>query len=598
MMKNEYLKSKSTSTFKDTFSTSLVSSKWEHDSTTINFKSVNEKERQMREIIRKGLVVKKNLMINVHSSFMQETYNAHCVRDAKFSSPLNRLNKHSSSVSKNHKKNEILDSASRFFTNKINKNNKILIEKAFYSSNEPNNISKIKIPKINGCVPNETPSQFAKISKEISKFQYKINLNKEKAEREKEKSQNQIDELRECISSVNNVRGFLKNQFIEELDIFLKHLLITKDREKQELNDLLEKKVKLEANIKQIEYKSNKLRDCLNQYKEYRNFMICVKERKLYSELISLIKKDKLNEQENNIYLKRMKSRIFQQDPNNLLKNIKKVEDKDLMEIFFMIKYSDNYNIYSSKFEMLDEYKEIEANNLVLLEEYNWNYVNINKMDNDYIINVKLRNEENFIDSKIAEKEKFLFDLRNLNKDWNRRSLSKSSGFDNAIINPYNKRKNFNQLKTIKIKEIYKVCLDFVPSDFLVETRKRKSLNKPSEEIDINFQYIKIIENVLLYILKRYNNHSKERYNELKEIEKVLEAQKKEKYAKDQKQEDKLKQERIRKKILERLDKDYILPKRRVCTRYRPKDLNKGIVNKTESKMDEFKQLITYDSDF
>ena len=65
-----------------------------------------------------------------------------------------------------------------------------------------------------------------------------------------------------------------------------------------------------------------------------------------------------------------------------------------------------------------------------------------------------------------------------------------------------------------------------------------------------------------------------------------------------EKQEDKLKQERIRKKILERLDKDYILPKRRVCTRFRPKDLNKGIVNKTESKMDEFKQLITYDSDF
>jgi hypothetical protein len=280
------------------------------------------------------------------------------------------------------------------------------------------------------------------------------------------------------------------------------------------------------------------------------------------------------------------------------------MEDRDFMDLYFEFKYLkiNNPQIYTNKKELLNEFKEMEAFNLILLEQYNKNNVICNQVENEYNNYLSQQDSNTHLFHTLFKKENAINILRKSNKTLNKRShshLNESKGFQEVEIKLKEKK---SQAIIQKLKEIYKLCLIYEPNEVNLESKGNlNSQTKKKEIVDLRLDDLKKIEKVLRIILTKYYFYLKIHHEDMARIEKDIEVFKKEEKALGQQEAERNKQEKNKRKIMERFEKQYVLPKRRVMMRYPPKEKkieNVTVSHKTELKLDEFNEFLTYDSDF
>jgi len=177
---------------------------------------------------------------------------------------------------------------------------------------------------------NKGLSQFEKIFLKInslfkSRFEDKLKFNNrikdtfmiENQLKIKEEYTKQIDEfyetkvlsLKDSINSIKVAEDLFTNHFMIKYYDYIKHVRISNEIEKQNLNKLKQNKNEYDIEVIKLNSQIIKMKDKMAMYTEYRNFMICVKERKTeppefftgkfsQSELIE-ISKNKINDLNN-----------------------------------------------------------------------------------------------------------------------------------------------------------------------------------------------------------------------------------------------------------------------------------------------------------
>jgi len=263
----------------------------------------------------------------------------------------------------------------------------------------------------------ESDQGLEKQVKSIHLNNYLMKIKRESLKRSKENRENEIQNYHESYKTILSTKSMFLDA-IEKLENFLKFILKQKDIEKERLNNYFNEKMKIESDIKKIEVKTWKMKSIMDKLKEYRNFLICVKEKVttlpkyFYSEFDIQKEYNKFSEfkKEKNRNISRAKtqatslSSIFgEKIPNNrnllLGKDIKTSSTKiltvrkdsgtknpyeDTNSIWKMKKFlknekrfekyksiSDFSQIFTSTSEFFEVFKSLENQNIQLLNSHN-----------------------------------------------------------------------------------------------------------------------------------------------------------------------------------------------------------------------------------
>lgn len=116
-------------------------------------------------------------------------------------------------------------------------------------------------------------------TREVVLLRHSVEIKKDTALRMEEDYKNQIESVRESIVSLQQAKQLFEDDFIVRFEKYVKYLRIQREKEINELNNILEEKSRLELEVQKLETRRHKTRGFLNLYREYRDFLICVKER-------------------------------------------------------------------------------------------------------------------------------------------------------------------------------------------------------------------------------------------------------------------------------------------------------------------------------
>lgn len=118
-------------------------------------------------------------------------------------------------------------------------------------------------------------------TREIVLLRHSVEIKKESALKMEEDYYNQMESVKDSIVSLRNAKNLFEDEFFVKFDKYIKHLRIQREREINELTMILDNKSRLELELQKLESRKNKLKDVLDLYREYRDFLICVKEKSL-----------------------------------------------------------------------------------------------------------------------------------------------------------------------------------------------------------------------------------------------------------------------------------------------------------------------------
>jgi len=612
--KNKEKHIKSFNSFTGSKTESNISPKKDYEGEVINMKLFYKQEKKMRDELKICSLKKKSYIGKFHSLILQDNYNNLDLTETKpettkLSQTLydNPCYKESKSILKEMGNRDIKSKESMNNCKTIKKEKKNKNDKGVIYSFELDKMIKKKIPLLNQIyVSKEKLSTIVDKTKSVFLLQYTENVSREKMVRINENVQSSIDAYKDCITNLNNIKSFFDEEFLNQMDSFIKFLDFQKKSEKDILDQLNDNKLKLETEIKQIEYKIDKQRYNLKQNKNYRNYLICVKERTVPVDMIDSLKKEGFLEKNKLSFYHLYKNiassfRFNQRKSINFDRMMRQSEEKEVFNAFFECKYKDNVKIYQNSNELLGDFKKMEVQNLNLLEELNRINLLLSKIENKNLNKNQVDDFERYFNKNIKKGHSVISNLKRLNKTLKSRSLTKVNSNSSNSVTKVDSKKCLNNKKFLsKIREIYRLCVMYYSSEKIFEKKLIQSVSSTlNDQIDTKFEYLKTIEYVLRYIQSKYNKYMKENFNELISIEKQLEIQKKEQNARDQRLADKEKHEKMKKKIMERLQKNYILPKRKVMIRYPPRNIKTNSFNEIKGeKDDELKEFLTFDSNF
>ena len=116
-------------------------------------------------------------------------------------------------------------------------------------------------------------------------MRYSLKIKEEQVKRKRETYNNIKEEIQDEYYDMLKCTHYFENKFLPKIDIWVKHLM----REKEYVINTKEFQVKqkneLEAQLRQYENKLMRMKEKLTLYKEYKIFLVCVKEKclKIYS---------------------------------------------------------------------------------------------------------------------------------------------------------------------------------------------------------------------------------------------------------------------------------------------------------------------------
>ncbi len=200
-------------------------------------------------------------------------------------------NETSSNVDQHFKSEIIKNYKKKFDTSVLHelKEEKEEMEKKETDDSTPNK-KPVKEQKLSNSVAFEPPitsilrysvRDYINKTREIVLLRHSVEIKKETALKIEENYHNQIESVKESIKSLHQAKELFEDDFFVKFDRYVKYLRVQREKEINEMNNLVEIKGKNELEIQKLEARKNKSKDILNLYREYRNFLICVREKTL-----------------------------------------------------------------------------------------------------------------------------------------------------------------------------------------------------------------------------------------------------------------------------------------------------------------------------
>jgi len=457
---------------------------------------------------------------------------------------------------------------------------------------------------------------YIKKTRDIILTKYTNEIKKERAIRLKETYQNEIESIKDSIVSMQKTKYLFEEEFFTKFERYVKYLQFQKEKEKNELNNLLDDKNKIEIEVVKLENKIIKQKEKLIQYSEYRDFLICIKERKIHlpdffikmTNMNLMSPKENVlitNNYNNTLNTENSKTNIvtkYNKSSKNIynLANINNLNNQqiDMADIDRYNGYLSK-NIFDSASELNEELKKMEIDNITSLEKLNDKRANMNELRAELkkIESEEKKNNE-YICKDIILREKFHADLKEKNCRLIEEKLNvnnekmflntKSKNMHNAnktgssIKSFFSKTRSsnmsftktkFNQNMIIsKITNIFQCCL---------ELKINKITNFDKDIIDEPLFKLKIMEKSLDFLLERqyYYLSDPEKKVDWDKKKSELDKERKVKKAKELKYIEELKREQLTRNINERNNRLLVIPRKKVAEKFKPDDYNRGKFN-------------------
>ena len=276
-------------------------SRTENSSTKMNLKKSREKltihdyknqnKKENKEIKEDVIIIKETdedidkYITNTKENFEESVYSKIKARDSKQNILITSSN---ISVSKS---NALLNGNKDHFSLEVFE--KIKEEKEEYLNNQKK--EDLKYSNTEAEKKNKTSSStarqkkipssvrdFINKTKEIIQLRHSAEIKKETILKLQEKYENEFQSVSESIIAMKKAKDLFENEFFEKFEKYVKSLRIQKEREINDLNKLIDNKCNHEYDIQKLETKISKKKQIIELYREYRDFLICVKERKTY----------------------------------------------------------------------------------------------------------------------------------------------------------------------------------------------------------------------------------------------------------------------------------------------------------------------------
>ncbi len=483
---------------------------------------------------------------------------------------------------------------------------------------------------------------YIKKTREIILTKYTTEIKKERAIRLTETYQNEIESIKDSIFSMKRAKNLFEDQFFFKFERYVKYLQFQKEKEKNELNNLLDDRNKFEIEVVKLDNKIIKQKEKLIQYSEYRDFLICIKERRIKLPLFFLKMTESINllimqkdyskfnlntdkSQNNDIqnsnrknsnfntfinYNKNISSNLnmYNNSNNNSNNNLTYQPDKAEVERYnsYLTK-----NIFESADELNDDIKKMEMYNINLLEELNQKRSTVNEMNIEFERSREEEGKNNqYICKDIIIREKYFSELKDINvklideknsllnektfshtRTYNMNSANSSAGFIKSFLNrnrttsnmSFTKQKYNQNMIYSKINHIYQCCM---------ELKINKQTNMHNDYINILWM-LKTIEKSLDFLKNKQKYYFSEPEKKVEWDKKKFELDKERKIkkTKEAKINEEIKREQLKKNISERTNRILVIPKRKVPERVRPDGINsnnyKDMQNNNDQNFDD-----------
>lgn len=127
----------------------------------------------------------------------------------------------------------------------------------------------------------EDKGKFINKIKETFMIENQLKIKEEHTKQIDEFYETKLGSLKDSIKSIKIAEDLFADHYLIKFYEYLRHVNLQCEMEKQNLNKLKQNKNELDIDIIKLNSNIHKIRDKLAVYTEYRNFMICVKERRI-----------------------------------------------------------------------------------------------------------------------------------------------------------------------------------------------------------------------------------------------------------------------------------------------------------------------------
>jgi len=142
-----------------------------------------------------------------------------------------------------------------------------------------------------GWNPKRSIREEVENARSVALAKYALEIKKERIVRLEETYENEIDAVKNSIQAIENSRNLYKNEFIVKFEHYIRVLREQKDLERAKLSKLIAEKQGLDYEIKQFESRVRKAEDRINVCGDYKNFMVCLKQKIMELPEVSTIQK-------------------------------------------------------------------------------------------------------------------------------------------------------------------------------------------------------------------------------------------------------------------------------------------------------------------
>lgn len=474
--------------------------------------------------------------------------------------------------------------------------------------NSSDNYDKMLDYKINQFnINKDKTSNLINKARELKLFEFYTQLKKERNKRLKETCEDNIDSLKERMDSLEYSKKLLNNKFIDKLSDYIKFIYSKLESEKDESMALINEIIKYKNDVKQLENKIQKKIEEKNFILKWIYFQIQIKEKKIYlpSYYKAIIEKNEPKKEESKkkgIGLgfskssKQIIKKFYFIEANNSKKTSTKIkeskkQDNNLnneSQLFFnssidlnnpvnvreinKIKNYRNHLIFNSVDELEDVFASMENKSIEMMK-----YCGKLKLEIAYFkkelskIKNNLQQNENINNNSYKTKEEELKELKNnfiakmkimhkFNINKHRDSIANDSIKKNLFV--YN---NSNENYIInKINILYQTCKSLgkaFTQEINEENQEKKHSKNTLKDIVSKMKYINF---TIDYILTKFRNYDNKKKTKLKELRKEIERVHKIENTIEQKKQNSKNFVEKQNKIIERNNKIYFLPYRKI----------------------------------
>jgi len=541
-----------------------------------NLDMLFKKEKEFKKMIKMKKLKKIEFFNTLHSSFLKDKLNSLYLTDSKRTCSTTEeenlaLYRKSTLVKTTARSVNSIETKNNSFVRKTTDEPYSNLKKEREVFNPPRSTlsnKEIKLKVSNKSKIYETLTEF----RDKTKLVTFINYSSQKKEdfNIHETYQNDIFHVIDNTNSLNFTQKIF-TEFIGKFNLYAHKLAKEKKEEKNNLELLIEKKRLFEDEIRKLEHRAIKIKDSIKTNKEYRNLLVCIKEKKTFEEFTHNLK---ILEMQASYQPAEKTSNFFRLGKNILIKkkSLKKKKGicsdililnslskfkprtsyKEIIDWYFHHAYEDNPKIYSDSNQLLKDIKSLECNNLS-------NLTTLNKLPDKEKVDKEL---EKLIDEENNDRKVFEEKCEMLNKKLNElKNKNISLKKEINVKSSYTKK---NEFLNKKLLEIYNICLSHSNISFLsnISINKKENLTK--------MDLLHYVEKFTFRCISLYDSIKFNQNDTLIRIEKDIDRERRSNYAKEQQLLKQKKLEKLREKVYEKNNKFYFLPQRKSFGRYKP----------------------------